>query len=167
MYTIASKLVPYSNRVATHQKLKNSLARWIIKNTENHWSKLLFLQMSLKSIIFHDALLTEKYNSLTFHWLLQTSKIFPDLLQNYFSLTFPWPWQACSKLFFPVRLYRSRMSSLVSHELKTLHTGGWTTQMWSTRILQDLLMTTSRDQYLRCCMVMFITLLRAVFNWLC
>ena len=47
-------------------------------------------------------LFDRKYNSLTFHWLLQTCKIFPDLLQNSlilknvcFSLTFPWPWQPC------------------------------------------------------------------------
>ena len=63
------------------------LARWMIKNTETHWSKLLFLQTSLKLTIFHDAFLTENI----IPWLLQPSKIFPDILQN--SLTFPWPWK--------------------------------------------------------------------------
>ena len=75
-----------SSRVATHQELKNSLTfhwlqdnfHWIVKETENHWSELLFLQTSLESIIFHDAFLKENIIS----WLSQTSKIFPDLLRN-------------------------------------------------------------------------------------
>lgn len=58
-----------------------------------------------------------------------------------------------SELFFLVPLYRSRMSSLVSRGLKTLPIGGWITQRWSTRISQNSLMTTSRDQFLRYCMV--------------
>ena len=106
-----------SGRVATHQKLKNSLtfswlftdlwtiftdlklARWMIKNSENHWSKLLFLQTSLKSLIFHDTFLTENiipWLFTDFYKLLRFSltfnKIpwhFPDLENFYFSLTFP------------------------------------------------------------------------------
>ena len=92
-------------RVATHQKLKNfltfpwlftdfwtifndlKLVWWMIKK---HWKPLIkttipanITQIDHFSWCFSDR----KYNPLTFHWLLQTSRIFPDLLQN--SLTFP------------------------------------------------------------------------------
>ena len=74
------------------------LARWMIKNTENHWSKLLFLQTSLKSIIFHDAFLTENI----IPWLFTD---FHKLLR--FSLTFykiPWLFPDVKKiLLFPDR----------------------------------------------------------------
>ena len=65
------------------------------KNTENHWSKLLFLQTPLKSIIFHDVFLTESIIPWLFR-LLQTSR---------FSLTFykiPWLFPVLEKIFvFP------------------------------------------------------------------
>ena len=77
----------------------------MIKNTENQWSKLLFLQTSLKSIILHDAFLTENkipsgWLFIDFYKLLRFSLtfykipwLFPDLENFCFSLTFSWPWQ--------------------------------------------------------------------------
>ena len=47
---------------------------------------------------------------MTIHWLLQTSKIFPDLFQNF--LTFPWP---CNIFVFPLIFswpWQPRVSSL-------------------------------------------------------
>ena len=51
----------------------------MIKNTENHWSKLLIQQMALKPIIFHDTFLKENI----IPWLFTD---FYKLLR--FSLTF-------------------------------------------------------------------------------
>ena len=67
------------------------------KNTENHWSKLLLLQTSLKSIIFHVAFLTENI----IPWLFTH---FYKLLR--FSLTFnkiPWLFTHCGN---PESLFR-------------------------------------------------------------
>ena len=70
------------------------LVWWMIKTTENHCSKLLFLQTPLKLIIFNDAFLT------VIPWLFTD---FYELLR--FSMTFykiPWPFPDLEKiLFFP------------------------------------------------------------------
>ena len=83
------------NMMAPKTVERSALARWMIKNTENHWSKLLFLQTSLKSIISHYAFLTEITDfhklqrfPLTFY---KIPRLFPDfekfLLCPDFSLT--------------------------------------------------------------------------------
>ena len=73
------------------------LAGWTINNTENYRSKLLFLQTSLKSIIFRDAFLIEyiiPWLFTDFNKLLRFSLtfdkipgLFPDLEKFWFSLT--------------------------------------------------------------------------------
>ena len=81
------------NRVATHQKLKNSLTfgPWLLDNfhwpkiselnDKNHWSKLLFLQTSLKSTIFHDTFLKENI----IPWLFTDFyKLLPTFATTYF-----------------------------------------------------------------------------------
>ena len=101
----------FSYRVATHQKRKNSLTfywtiftdlklvRWMIKKTLKTTDQNYYSSKHHPNQSFCRMLSDRKYNSLTFHWLLQ---IFPDLLQNSlilknvsFSLTFPWLWQSC------------------------------------------------------------------------
>ena len=96
----------------------------ILKNTENHWLKLLFLQMSLKLIIIHDAFLTENL----IPWL------FTDFYKHLrFFLTFykiPWLFPDLEKFLF------SPVFSLTVVTLNFIHVNLWKTSQifWRLQI---------------------------------
>ena len=69
------------------------LPRWMIKKRWKPLMKTTIVTNITWINHFSWCFSDKRCYSLTFHWLLQTSKIFPGLLQN--SLTFPWLWQPC------------------------------------------------------------------------